>query len=165
MARSAPHPEGMSPLQALIVTTMDRKKLTRQDVEANGVKHATLARYIKPMVLQQTPRPATLRAIADGLGIDLAEVEEAAKASVGAASPAWRGQKVLALDRGLDVRLIVDRVDRKPITEADLWAGSEAMLAALKAEHRKAASVTRLPQADPLTLPHAARKRAPKRRT
>ena len=82
MARGDADAAGMSPLQRLILDRMREQGWSPKDVEDRGVKHATLHRYMNPVVLHQLPRRAVVEALADGLRLPVEKVEEAALASL-----------------------------------------------------------------------------------
>src|SRR3954447_5316928 len=83
MSEGGAHASGMSPLQTLILDRMRERGWTPKQVEDRGVSHATLHRYMNPVVLQQPPRKSVLRALADALDIPLSKMERAAVESVG----------------------------------------------------------------------------------
>ncbi|MGZ6838722.1 MAG: helix-turn-helix domain-containing protein [Blastococcus sp.] len=74
---------GMNPLQALILERMSERGWTPKDVEARGVNHATLHRYMNPLTLKAPPRRDTLQKLANALDLPLSRVERAAVESVG----------------------------------------------------------------------------------
>lgn len=83
MARRSSEPDGMTPLQRLIVERMLDQRWEPRDVEQRGgVSHATLHRYMQPVVLKQLPRQSVLRQLADGLRLPEARVRAAAVASL-----------------------------------------------------------------------------------
>ncbi|MGZ6836795.1 MAG: helix-turn-helix domain-containing protein [Blastococcus sp.] len=83
MAGTGSDSGGMNPLQALIHRRMVERGWTPQDVEARGVSHATLHRYMNPLVLKSPPRRDTLQKLANALDLPLSEVERAGVESVG----------------------------------------------------------------------------------
>lgn len=96
MARADTNPAGMAPLQRLILDRMREKRWEPKHVEARGVKHATLHRYMNPIQLLQLPRRSVLEDLAHGLQLPVEEVTQAAKDSVGWDSTkdlAWRNSR------------------------------------------------------------------------
>lgn len=83
MSKGGAHASGMSPLQTLILDRMRERGWTPKQVEDRGVSHATLHRYMNPVVLQQPPRKSVLKALADALDLPLSRMERAAVESVG----------------------------------------------------------------------------------
>lgn len=73
----------MSPLQSLITGRMREQGWEPKDVEARGVKHATLHRYMNPVELRQLPRRDVLESLAEGLVLPYDRVLQAAKDTVG----------------------------------------------------------------------------------
>jgi hypothetical protein len=73
----------MSPLQRLILDQMRRRGWTPADIEARGVTHPTLHRYMNPVTLKSPPRQGTQEALAKALDLPLVAVKRAALASVG----------------------------------------------------------------------------------
>ncbi len=121
---------GMSPLQALIVERMRVRGWDAKQVEARGVTHATLHRYMNPVHLRQLPRRSVIQALALALEIDESEVREAAVASLTGvmARPEWRAScGPFRVASGLDVTVLVERIDRLSITGEDLEEGLEAI--------------------------------------
>lgn len=158
MAKKVTKVHGMTPLQALIDTRMREKGWTPKDVESRGVRHATLHRYMNPVVLKQLPRRSVLEALAAGLELDVADVEQAAIESLtGRPAHPWRGSlEFERVDGDLDVAIVVERVDRMPISQEDLQRGTEAVFRMID-DHRTADVI-------PLPSSRAARKRPPKNR-
>lgn len=82
MAERRAHAPGMSPLQALIVNRMRDRGWSPKQVEDRGVAHATLHRYMNPVVLNQPPRKSVLQSLATALDLPLSSVQQAAVESV-----------------------------------------------------------------------------------
>jgi hypothetical protein len=73
----------MYPLQRLVLDQMRDRGWSPKQVEDRGVKHATLHRYMNPLVLRGLPRQESLKQLADALDLDFERVLQAAKDSVG----------------------------------------------------------------------------------
>ena len=99
MAEQRSEPDGMAPLQRLIVERMREQGWEPKDIEARGVKHATLHRYMKPVRLKNLPRQEVLQTLATALTLNYDAVLEAAMGSVG-----WdgTGARVVRLHGSLD---------------------------------------------------------------
>lgn len=82
MRNPDPQPVGMSPLQRLILDRMRERGWSPRDVEARGIKHATLHRYMNPLVMRSLPRESVMRDLSEALGLPLDEVKRAAWASL-----------------------------------------------------------------------------------
>jgi len=145
MPKKVTRVDGMSPLQALITTRMQEKGMDAPAVEARGVKHATLHRYMNPVHLRQLPRAAVLEALAQALELDVEDVRQAAKDSIGRPEPAsWRRTLELFPQGPFDLRVVVSRRDRLPLTDQefyrglrlveDMLGGRDGLTAALEAE-------------------------------
>lgn len=131
MARKVTKVPGMTPLQALVLGRMREKQWDAKAVEARGVSHATLHRYMNPVVLRQLPRQRILESLASALDLSVDTVRQAAVESLVGQPEGWRGSVHLARQGDLDIAIVVERVDRLPITEADLSEGVEAVRAYL----------------------------------
>jgi hypothetical protein len=70
--------DDMNPLQRLIVERMRQRGWTPKEIEARGIRHATLHRYTNPLALKTPPRPATIRQLAEALDLDYDRVWRAA---------------------------------------------------------------------------------------
>ncbi len=134
MAKRVTRIEGMSPLQALVTSRMRELSLDPQAVEKRGVKHATLHRYMNPVRLFQMPRVAILEAFAKALEVDVDEVRQAAKDSLGETPKNdWRITYELGDVNGkLAVTVLIDRIDRLPCTVDDMQRGLDALLDSLR---------------------------------
>jgi hypothetical protein len=73
----------MNPLQRLIVDTMRRQGWEPKDVEARGVTHATLHRYMNPVTLKAPPKDKVVRQLAEALSLSYDRVWQAAVETVG----------------------------------------------------------------------------------
>lgn len=78
------NPADMPPLQKLILEQMRARGWSPPQVEDRGVKHATLHRYMKPLILKGMPRDATLQELAKALDLDEQRLREAAYRSLAA---------------------------------------------------------------------------------
>lgn len=135
---------GITPLQALVVGRMTDKGWDPKTVEDRGVAHATLHRYMNPVELRQLPRRDVLEALARGLQLDVEDVRQAAVESLtGRPSTEWRGGLELKRQDDLIVGVVVERIDRMPISEEDLQRGLDLAAKALQArssDYARAAS-------------------------
>lgn len=122
MAKKVTKVRGMTPLQALIRDQMERKGWEPRDVEDRGVKHATLHRYMQPIILKQLPRKSVLLSLAGALSLDVEDVLAAAVASLETAKrPPWRDVvEFPPTESGLSVGVLVDRIDRLPVAPEDI---------------------------------------------
>jgi hypothetical protein len=125
MPRKVTKVSGMTPLQALIVNTMKRRGWDAPAVESRGVPHSTLHRYLQPTPLSQLPRARVMKMLADALELDVEEVRAAAFETVQGRTEgqAWRAGNHFPIEDGLEVAVMVDRIDRLPITEEQLQQG------------------------------------------
>lgn len=124
MAKRVTRVAGMSPLQALITERMRAKGWDAPTVEARGVKHATLHRYMNPVALRQLPRAAVLQALATALDLDVEEVRQAAKDSIGDVVPqAWRRSLEISGPGPHEMYVVISRKDRLPMDHAEFIRG------------------------------------------
>lgn len=120
MAKQVTRVVGMSPLRALITERMREKGWDAPTVEGRGVKHATLHRYMNPLVLRQLPRASVLEALAGALELDVEDVRQAAKDSIGDVEPrAWRRWLELSGPGPHDMSIVISRRDRLPMTHEE----------------------------------------------
>jgi hypothetical protein len=111
----------MTPLQALIIERMREKGWDPPDVEARGVKHATLHRYMNPVHLQQLPRKSVLRDLANALELDVDDVRQAAMDSIaGVGDRPWR-RTLRKSGETIEWEIVVTRRDRLPLDDLDFW--------------------------------------------
>ena len=100
----------MSPLQRLVLGRMRERGWDPKTVEERGpVTHATLHRYMNPVVLKQLPRQDVLRSLAAGLDLTYEDVRDAAMASID-----WAAGKSPALGylaRGVEGLAALDTED------------------------------------------------------
>src|SRR5689334_804441 len=119
MPRKALRVVGMTPFQALITERMREKGWAPADVEARGVAHSTLHRYMQPTPLLTLPRPAVLNKLAKALDLSVEQLRAAAMETVGGPAggtahgyPPWRGvQGPYAVRPGLSAWILVERSD------------------------------------------------------
>lgn len=124
MARKDTNVEGMTPLQALIVTRMTERGWTPPQVEKRGVKHATLHRYMNPVQLRTLPRQSVLADLAKALDLTVEEVRDAAVRSLDSEQDeSWR--RSLRRYSGHPAKpnweFVVSRADRRPLTDEQFF--------------------------------------------
>jgi len=124
MAKRVTRVAGMSPLQALVTERMRTQGWDAPTVESRGVSHATLHRYMNPLVLRQLPRASVLTALAKALELDVEEVREAAKDSVGELQDRpWRRSLELAGPGPHNMSIVISRRDRMPMSHEEFVQG------------------------------------------
>lgn len=109
----------MNPLQRLILDQMHKRGWSPKQVEARGVSHATLHRYMNPVKLQTLPRRQILEALAAALDLPLEAVRAAAMATIG-----WDGS------RGVDAEPLADARRLKAVPTS----GENPVIEAIKAD-------------------------------
>ena len=136
MAKRGTKARGMTPLQALVLSRMQEKQWDARTVESRGVTHATLHRYMNPVQLRQLPRQAVLEGLAKALQLDVEVVRQAAKDSVGTAPErevgvAKYGPFSVDVDDGLVAHILIERIDRLPVSDLDVERGIAAVRRAM----------------------------------
>lgn len=119
MAKAGTNAGGMNPLQRLILDRMRERGWTPQDVEARGVTHATLHRYMNPLQLKTLPRQQVLASLAQALELPVEKVRAAAFAAI-AGTPAAEVTEV-AGDTPEWARLLIDVGRELGPEERDQW--------------------------------------------